>query len=660
MGITPYTGLGGDYLLTFGGGLPEYWTEETFTYDGDERSWLEWASIFEGYNTPRLSFNFLGGTGGGSLLDTDKLDEVLTLFDSVDKKPILLMQNRNEPYPLNWVFTQGYQDYWTDLTTTFLNDARIAAFSLWGEMNPYDYGAGEYVAADVTQRFADIIDAIHVIDPDRVCIFPLGQLYYDNAADWITDIATAGFTAEPFVVFDIVHPYYFENAYDMGLTVTEKVAWYVANWITPCVAAFGAADCYAGETFAWTGPEYTPYLQHRWLVEIINAYATAGISFNLWVSLFHTQLPVVIPAMQESDYPGLSDPEPTGVTLPWDDQLDVINDWTEHTGTWGVAANVLTGTYTDVALISVGEGEWTNYYMQATLEITAAAVYHEAALIVRFADTSNYYWGGLGCFGHEYSIAKYVSGIYTEIASSGVVASVAHATPYTVKFVVNGTTLQLWVGGVKRLEVTDSSLTSGAMGVRGWNTELEVTSPSAASTAISTFGDTTLEAGASAIATAGICNIQGAVYTLGEAGYATSISVPLSRVVAGSDNVKCAIYLHSDLSLVAETPAISTALTTNDKWFNYPFTTPVSLAADDYVLVCEAEYTAQNISMYKVAGAVNQEHYEDLVAYGAFTDPLVPVSANFEYSIYCNYTPTNPPGSISMVLAGAINNRRRG
>ena len=682
---TPYSGLGGDIFKNYGvftpdGTSADVWVNDTYTYEGETKSWVEWAGEFEGWRTTRLGFKFSATESPGnthSVWSYPAGDDVLDYFDSYALPPILA----NFEYGWNGVAwstywdTEEFLDHWKEMATYYLADSRVAAFEIYNEM--YVDQLNGHDEDYWTDRMADITQAIHAIDANRVVIYPEGQHLFDNATDFITsikktDLFTAGNLTETNVVFDAVHPYYWECDYDpVEGDPVASASWYRTNWLDPIIAVggVGAAKVYMGETFAWESHSvnpyevpYTPYIQAQWLEAWIRECNDAGISFCMWNGLgTASEMDIQIPVIQavRDVYPSGTPPVPVGLTLPWNDQLDVITDWTKNRGTWNVAANVLTGSGDEVSLISVGEGEWTNVSVQATAEITAASTVHEAALVARFADTQNYYWAGVGCYQHEFAIGKMVGGVHSEIASSGVIASVAHATPYTLKFVAEDTTLELWVGGVKKLEVVDAALTSGAVGLRGWYSEVEYTAPTAVDPAISTFGDTTLEAGASAIATAGICYIEGAVFTLGEAAYATSISVALSRAVAGTDNVKCAIYLHSDLSLVEETPARSITFTTVPKWFNFPFTTPVLLAAVAYIPVCEAEYTAQNISMYKVAGDVNQEHYQDLVAYGAFTDPLVPVSANFEYSIYCNYTPTAAPGTVSLMVAAAVNNRRR-
>ena len=74
----------------------------------------------------------------------------------------------------------------------------------------------------IVNYFVDLTRAIHEIDPDRVVIFPTGQLLYDSASQWLSDLLAAGIQSEPNVAFDIFHPCYFENSYDMGLTPEEK------------------------------------------------------------------------------------------------------------------------------------------------------------------------------------------------------------------------------------------------------------------------------------------------------------------------------------------------------------------------------------------------------------------------------------------------------
>jgi hypothetical protein len=98
----------------------------------------------------------------------------------------------------------------------------------------------------------------------------------------------------------------------------------------------------------------------------------------------------------------------------------------------------------------------------------------EASVVLRYTDTSNFYYMGLGLWGHQYSISKYVGGVATELTSSGSAANLQNNIAYSLKGVVNGNTLQLWVNGVKVLEVQDSSLSSGLVGVGMNNSSVQV------------------------------------------------------------------------------------------------------------------------------------------------------------------------------------------
>jgi hypothetical protein len=141
--------------------------------------------------------------------------------------------------------------------------------------------------------------------------------------------------------------------------------------------------------------------------------------------------------------------------------------------------NKLHGTAVYDALISAGNDTWINYEVTAAVLITATAVTHEAAIVVRLANSNNFYVLGLGCYGYKYCIFKKINGVDTVLASSGVIGDVAHNITYTLKAVCEGSTLELWEGGAKVLTVTDSSLTSGSIGLRTYNSDIEVASMSA-------------------------------------------------------------------------------------------------------------------------------------------------------------------------------------
>jgi hypothetical protein len=136
--------------------------------------------------------------------------------------------------------------------------------------------------------------------------------------------------------------------------------------------------------------------------------------------------------------------------------------------------------------------------------------------------------------------------------------------------------------------------------------------------------------------------LDGSLFATTENGVGQSITIGLKRNAAGSDNIKCAIYKHSDLSLVGATDQVNTALTTSFAFYNFPFSAkPILVSGTDYILVVWADYTASQIRVCGTGGNVDQEHYQN-IAYGAFPDPLVPSHGTYQFSIYCEYrTPIN-------------------
>ena len=315
----PLTGVGGDYLL--------------FSDNGSPNWWLQWGSYWlnqvaeretNGYDTVRLGFWFSGATSnpngqGISVLDYAKFNTVLAYMDSINVKVVALCQNWIDSYSTEaygYTMSQHLWDNWLDFVQYYKGDKRIAAVSLFGETDAHNIGISKQTPANrlaQTKYYADLTRAIHQIDSARIVVFPIGQLYYASQQDWINDLKVTRITDEPNVVFDIVHPYFFENDYDMGLSPEQKAAWYTDAYITPAVNALGAYRCWAGETFAWyPGNSYSTSivpshpmhldLQQRWLTSIINCCVANGVGFDIWAILGQDTYPYNVQAMDASNY----------------------------------------------------------------------------------------------------------------------------------------------------------------------------------------------------------------------------------------------------------------------------------------------------------------------------------------------------------------------
>jgi hypothetical protein len=157
-------------------------------------------------------------------------------------------------------------------------------------------------------------------------------------------------------------------------------------------------------------------------------------------------------------------------TSPFTDNFANLNAWTVVDGTWTLVGNGAQGTSSTEALMYAGSASWTDYQITAPVTISAGG---EAAIVFRYNDQNNFYWAGLGCWGNQYSISKSVAGTDSEITNSGTSASNPAGT-YTLEVVAQGTTISFYVDNVLELTTTDSSLTSGAIGFRTYDSTMQV------------------------------------------------------------------------------------------------------------------------------------------------------------------------------------------
>jgi len=148
--------------------------------------------------------------------------------------------------------------------------------------------------------------------------------------------------------------------------------------------------------------------------------------------------------------------------------------------------------------------------------------------------------------------------------------------------------------------------------------------------------------------------IAGAVYTITEDGTADSITAGLYRYASpvGAD-FKCAIYLHSDSSLVGSTVERYIELPYKVKtWETFNFVTKPNLVANtEYVLVVWSNYPYRYI--LRDPGAVNQGHTQS-ITYNSWPDPASFTHDNYKYSIYCTYTPVAPPAPGVKAMSGGL------
>jgi hypothetical protein len=146
--------------------------------------------------------------------------------------------------------------------------------------------------------------------------------------------------------------------------------------------------------------------------------------------------------------------------------------------------------------------------------------------------------------------------------------------------------------------------------------------------------------------------ITGSVFTITEAGTADSITVALKYLTsAWTGKAKCAIYKHSDLSLVGATDERTITVTNTYVWYTFNFSVKPSLTANEnYILVVWGQSAAGGVRTPYDAGSADQMHYQSIV-YGDFPNPLVPTHVANKVSIYCTYTVGGAPPPAGGVLA---------
>src|SRR4030042_75860 len=139
--------------------------------------------------------------------------------------------------------------------------------------------------------------------------------------------------------------------------------------------------------------------------------------------------------------------------------------------------------------------------------------------------------------------------------------------------------------------------------------------------------------------------IVGAVYTCNCTGRAEYIKVMLNKNYAGTvaSNIRCAIYRHSDLALIAVTEEHYIVFTSTPTWYTFYFRNAPRLTNGvEYILAVWTFST--NITYGYNVGETTQFHTQSVAYNGDFPYKYNPSHDNYFISIYCNVLmgPTQP------------------
>ncbi len=148
--------------------------------------------------------------------------------------------------------------------------------------------------------------------------------------------------------------------------------------------------------------------------------------------------------------------------------------WNVVKGTWSVVNGSLDGFSSAEGLICSEEIAWEECTLTARVKILPDSPKAEAAFTICFGDSGSFYWAGLGCWDHRVSISRMTSHVPEELIFGGVEADVLGDVWYVLSIRVSGDALMLYVNDVLELVTKDSSLASGRVGIRLWNSHILV------------------------------------------------------------------------------------------------------------------------------------------------------------------------------------------
>jgi hypothetical protein len=164
----------------------------------------------------------------------------------------------------------------------------------------------------------------------------------------------------------------------------------------------------------------------------------------------------------------------TSGTLWLDYHFEEPLDWNVRGGTWSVHNGLLEGSSNGEGLIYAEGVIWGDCILTAKVKIAADSPKAEAAFIIHFVDSGNFYWAGLGCWGHKVSISSMINYIPKELAFTGDRAEVVRDVWYVVVIKISGNTIMLYVDGSLELVVNDLTFASGSVGIRTYDSHVIV------------------------------------------------------------------------------------------------------------------------------------------------------------------------------------------
>jgi len=164
-------------------------------------------------------------------------------------------------------------------------------------------------------------------------------------------------------------------------------------------------------------------------------------------------------------------PAPTSPASLFSDNFESgdAGNWTPVSGSWSIVtdgSNVYKQTNTTgESIVYAANSLWTNYSVQADVKLfNTAATNTASGIVARYTDSNNYYMFRLNSDAGQVQLYKKAGGTFTLLQST--VMTININTWYTLKLVLDGSSITGYVDGVQKAFATDGSLTSGYIGFR--------------------------------------------------------------------------------------------------------------------------------------------------------------------------------------------------
>jgi hypothetical protein len=325
----PLSAIGDDYLMwnNWNGNPEDGWGQTSVL-----STLSKWKCT-----AARLLFTFsdcpgagVCGEGAASTLVYFKLDAVLNYLSSVGVKAVLCDLASTV---CGWYGSPAWHEDWVNLSSQYKGDNRIAAFEIANE----PYAAYLDSSANTLETFngacAFLIDDIRRVDSSRVIMMPIEDgIFTDSASTLYRSLVSHGIPSKGNILYDIVHPYYFQDSTYDGADYGNpagKADRYWNSYIAPQIAFFGAENCWCGETFCW--PRGTNVTnaggwdgklninyndQQTFERRMINYFVNAGVGFQIQQFITSSDNSAQVDALTHSEYYNLINSVSAADTTP--------------------------------------------------------------------------------------------------------------------------------------------------------------------------------------------------------------------------------------------------------------------------------------------------------------------------------------------------------